>query len=92
VNNEIQVFNRKLKKVTKPFKHVTILETSLNRKEYTQHVMHLNKLGKKQIATRIERGIVGVTEKEMDNPIYLDWKLIESVYLHQSMQSPYEES
>jgi hypothetical protein len=47
VNNEIQVFNRKLKKATKPYKHVRILETSTNRKDYTQHGMHLNKLGKR---------------------------------------------
>jgi hypothetical protein len=75
VNNEIQVFNRKLKKVTKPFKHVTILETSTNRKDYTHHGMHLNKLGKRQIAGRIVSEIVGVNKKEMNNPIYLNWKL-----------------
>jgi hypothetical protein len=73
VNNEIQVFNRKLKKVTKLFKHVTILEGSTNRKDYTQHGMHLNKHGKRQVANRIEREIVEVIEST--NPISLDWKL-----------------
>jgi hypothetical protein len=65
----------------KLYKHVTILETSTNRKGYTQHGMHLNKLVKRQIASRIEREIVGVIEKELDNPIYLEWKLTKSVYL-----------
>jgi hypothetical protein len=46
VNKEIQVFNRKLRKVTKLYKHVKILEDSNNREFFTRHSMHLNKEGK----------------------------------------------
>jgi hypothetical protein len=84
VNNEIQIFNRKLKKVIKPFKFVTLLEISTHRKNFTQHGMHLNKLGKRQIASRIEREIVGVIEKEMVNPIYMGWKLVASPLEHET--------
>jgi hypothetical protein len=52
VNREIQAFNRKLKKVTKPYKHVTILEVSRERETFTQHGLHLNKLGKRQLASQ----------------------------------------
>ena len=75
VNKEILVFNRKLKKITKVYKHVILLESSTNRKAYTRHGMHLNRLGKRQIARQIVSIIMGVTEKKVDSPISLNWEL-----------------
>jgi lysophospholipase L1-like esterase len=55
-NLEIQAFNRNLKKMAKVFSHVAIVEIAVNRKCFTQHGMHLNKIVKewlsKLIATR----------------------------------------
>jgi hypothetical protein len=75
VNKEIQTFNRKLRKITKLFKHVTILEVSFKRVTYTQHGLHLNRLGKRLIAKQIAREIYRVTKEKIDSPISLDWKL-----------------
>jgi hypothetical protein len=46
VNKEIQVFNMKLRKVTKLYNHVKILEVSSNKELFTRHGMHLNREGK----------------------------------------------
>jgi hypothetical protein len=73
VNKEVQAFNRKLRKVTN--KHVTILEVSRSREIFTQHGMHLNKLGKRQIARQTVIEIKGIIEERIDNPISMGWKL-----------------
>jgi hypothetical protein len=75
VNKEIQVFNRKLSKVTKQLKHVTILEPRLNREMVTQHGLHLNRLGKCLIAKQIAMEIYGLTEEKVNKIISLNWKL-----------------
>jgi hypothetical protein len=75
VNKEVQAFNRKLRKVTKPYKHVTILKVSRSIETFTQHGMHLNKLRKRQIARQIATEIKGIIELKIDNPISMGWKL-----------------
>jgi hypothetical protein len=59
VNSEIHAFNRQLIKVSKAYIHVTIVETEIDRKLFTQHSMHLNKRGKewlsKLLAIQISR-------------------------------------
>jgi hypothetical protein len=42
-NLEIQTANRKLNKIAKAYNNVTIVESKLHRKYFTQHGMHLNK-------------------------------------------------
>jgi hypothetical protein len=76
VNKEIQIFNRKLRKVTKLCKHVTVLETSTNREGFTRHGMHLNRFGKRQLARQIMSEIMRVTDEKTDRKISLGWKLI----------------
>jgi hypothetical protein len=76
VNSEIHDFNRQLNKTAKAYSHVTIVETDLNRKLFTQHGMHLNKRGKewlsKLLATQISKL---VKSKVRDTPkIALKWK------------------
>ena len=75
VNKAIQVFNRKLRKVTKQLKHVTILEPRLNREMFTQHGLHLNRSGKYLIAKQIAKEIYELTEEKIINVISLKWKL-----------------
>jgi hypothetical protein len=59
VNSEIHAFNRQPLKIEKEYSHVTILDTDLDRKLFTQHGMHLNKRGKewlsKLLATQVNR-------------------------------------
>jgi hypothetical protein len=61
--------------VTKQLKHVTILEPRLNREMFTQHGLHLNRLGKCLIAKQIAMEICGLTEEKVHNVISLKWKL-----------------
>jgi hypothetical protein len=53
VNKEIVVFNRKLHKMVKTADNVKILQTTLNRNDFTRHGMHLNILGKEKVAKQI---------------------------------------
>jgi GTPase SAR1 family protein len=73
VNKEIQVFNRKLRKVTKSYKHVK-LGVSNNKEDFTRHGMHLNREGKRQIARQIAREIRQITIDKVNSMISLDWK------------------
>ena len=62
INSEIQAFNRQILKVAKAYSHVTIVDTNLDRKLFTQHGMHLNKRDKewlaKLLATQINRLVI----------------------------------
>jgi GTPase SAR1 family protein len=58
VNKDIKTFNSKMKKITKLFQHVTILEFSCTRDCFTQHGLHLNGYGK------------GLSAKQMASLIY----------------------
>jgi hypothetical protein len=46
VNNEVKVFNRKLKKRMKTFNNVEIVNVDINRENFTQHGLHMNPSGK----------------------------------------------
>jgi lysophospholipase L1-like esterase len=75
-NLDIQAFNRKLNKITKSFRHVTLVETDPNMKYFTLHGMHLNKEGKewlsKQTATHI---LKSVTNIRLEPVIILNWNV-----------------
>jgi lysophospholipase L1-like esterase len=58
-NLEIQAVNRTLNKMAKAFNHVTIVETDLNRKYFTQHGIHLNKSGTEWLSKLIVTRSVG---------------------------------
>jgi len=66
INNEVQVFNRKLHKIFKARDNVTILDINLHRNDFTQHGLHLNTTGKEKIAEMIVENIKqpGVKKKE----------------------------
>jgi len=57
VNQETQIFNRKLRKMTKDIHHVSVVDTNLTRDDFTQHGLHLNSIGKERIAKTIEQSI-----------------------------------
>jgi hypothetical protein len=73
VNQETQVFNRKLRKLIKDMQHVSVLDTNLTRDDFTRHGLHLNSLGKERIAKTIGKSIT--TLSTTGNPtISLNWK------------------
>ena len=57
VNQETQIFNRKLRKMTKDIHHVSVVDTNLTRDDFTRHGLHLNSIGKEMIAKTIEQSI-----------------------------------
>jgi hypothetical protein len=52
VNNEVKVFNRKLKKHSKVFAHLRPIEVINSRELYTRHGVHLDWKGKKYMAKK----------------------------------------
>ena len=53
VNKEVEVFNRKLQKKIKIFKHTGIINISSNKKHYRKHWLHVYVMGKKGITNII---------------------------------------
>lgn len=50
INTEIQAFNRKLRKMVKPYSCVKILDLPLDREDFTSHGLHLNSTGKDEVS------------------------------------------
>jgi lysophospholipase L1-like esterase len=73
VNEEIRVYNRKLEKCIKCFKHVTLLNHDLNRALYTRHGLHFNKTGKNVLARNIALICSKILHRDK-KLIYLPWK------------------
>jgi hypothetical protein len=75
-NYDIMNFNDKLQKRTKLFDHVHLIEMTTDRKYFTNHGLHQNKLGKERIAKEIARLIRGIVNSRPNNePVYpLHWK------------------
>jgi hypothetical protein len=74
VNNEVNSFNRQLKKRMAPYNNVKILETGLKREYFTKHGMHLNSSGKESIAKSLAIVVRNFLKKERMSPISLYWK------------------
>ena len=53
VNSEVDKFDRKLHKKMKLHEHVKVIDSVIQRGCFTRHGLHLNRLGKEQIATKV---------------------------------------
>jgi hypothetical protein len=73
VNNETNVFNRKLLKLMKPYKHVSIVMADTDRKFYTRHGLHTNNVGKEKIASKVSTILNNIFQKQ-NVKISLFWK------------------
>jgi hypothetical protein len=73
VNNEIKVFNRKLLKLMKLYKHVLIVMVDTDRKFFTRHGLHMNNLGKGKIAFKVSTIVKNIFQKQ-NVKIGLFWK------------------
>jgi lysophospholipase L1-like esterase len=73
VNKEV-VFNRKLHKIIKTVDNVELVQTKLNRNDFTRHGLHLNISGKGKIAELIGEHIKNHNKNKVENLITLKWK------------------
>lgn len=72
INDEVKVFNRKLKKYSKSFNYMHVLNAENNRDHYTHHGLHLNSKGKECMASKIARKIAEIFT--VNKPIQIHWK------------------
>ena len=74
VNTEVAKFNRKLTKIMKVHDHVNMINTVNLRECYTRHGMHLNRVGKEQMAHKIIQQIKNLFSVNNTPLIPLMWK------------------
>jgi hypothetical protein len=74
VNKEAEVFNRKLGKLVKAFKHTALIKLDLNRELFTKHGLHMNGKGKELVAKKIMSTIKHMLRKQIEEPICMTWK------------------
>jgi hypothetical protein len=74
VNSEVNTFNRKLVKLMKPLKHVTLVKVDLKRKCFTEQRLHMNCVGKEKIALKIADVVTTPVQKQREEPISLHYE------------------
>ena len=74
VNDEVKVYNRKLKKHLKVFDNTCVLEVDTNRDLFTRHGLHMNPKGKEQIACKIVKAIKAMLNEKKSVPIKMNYK------------------
>jgi len=77
VNRNIAALNRKLQKLVKVFPHMSFLKTDKDRNLYTNHGLHLNKLGKQLVQHQIASLLHSIFEQKTSHPITLGWQEIQ---------------
>jgi hypothetical protein len=74
VNEEIKVFNRKLKKIIKIYNLSEVVDMSAHRCHYRKHGLHMNKRGMDWLTRRTDDTINKLFENQKLAPITLEWK------------------
>jgi hypothetical protein len=74
VNSEVGTFNRKLMKLTRPFKHVKVVQVDLELEFYTKHGQHMTKESKDKVALKVAQAATNVLHEQTREPISLYWK------------------
>jgi len=64
VNDEVKVYNGKLKKHLKASDNTCVLEVDTNRDLFARHGLHMNPKGKEHMANKIGMAIQGVLNKK----------------------------
>jgi hypothetical protein len=72
--NDVKVFNRKLLKQIKIDDYAKVMETNLSREHFTQHGLHMNRLGKELISKTISENIKSILMRKQPYHISLKWK------------------
>jgi hypothetical protein len=76
VNKEVDKFNRKLHKKMRVFEHAKVIDSVSQRECYTRHGLHINSLGKEQMAQRIIDQLKNSLSTDNTSPIPLSWKVL----------------
>jgi hypothetical protein len=58
VNKEVNAFNRKLKKIIKPYDHTSQLNLNMQRQHFIKHGLHMNGSGKDRISGLLTSRII----------------------------------
>lgn len=72
INNEVETYNRKMKKRMKVYEHVCVVDVYLKREHFTRHGLHMNYKGKEEAARTISSTIDCINNK-VSNSIPLQW-------------------
>jgi hypothetical protein len=73
VNKIISILKRKLQKLVKAFPHTKFLETLKDRKLFTNHGLHRNKLRKKLVNIQLAHLLLTTFSHKALHPISLGW-------------------
>jgi hypothetical protein len=60
INNEVKVLNRKVLKKMKMYDYAKVVETNLSTEHFSQHELHMNRLGKEGVSKTISENIKSV--------------------------------
>jgi lysophospholipase L1-like esterase len=71
VNDEVKVYNRKLKKHLKVFGNTCVIEVDFNRDLFKRRGLHMNSTGKEQIAGKIVKTIKVMLNEKKSVPIMM---------------------
>ena len=71
INDEVKVYNRKLKKYLKIFDNTQIIKVESKRELFTSHGLHMNAKGKEQIARKTAQTIKVMVNKKKSDPIMM---------------------
>jgi len=77
-NDAIEKLNKKLEKLTKISPHASFLKTEQNRKLYTKHGLHFNRIGKQYLLHQVATNIYSLFIHKTTSPISLGWNEIET--------------
>jgi len=73
VNDGTEKFNKRLEKLTKISPHASFLKTEQNRKLYTRHGLHYNRLGKQYLFHQIGLMVYSLLEQKTTCPRSVGW-------------------
>jgi len=74
VNKEVEIFNRKLKRIMKRYNHTEVIDMSVSRDHYIKHGLHMNKTGKEWLARRTADTLNKLFTNQKLDPITLEWE------------------
>jgi len=93
VDKEINAFNRKLNKITKPYEHTSQLHLNMQRKHFTRHGMHTNGSGKDRTSGLLTSRIMELlTTHRLGTHITLPWETETIEEVEKKMKPASEES
>jgi hypothetical protein len=78
VNQEVKVFNRKLKNYMRVYKNSQVIEIDSDRELYTKQGLYLNVKGKESVVGKIINVINDVIRVKITNPWIMKWKVKET--------------